>query len=181
MKEFMFLGRGGQGVVIAGEIFAEALFREGLNVRAFPSFGTERRGAPVQSFIRVSDANIRSYFKIYEPDFYVIFDESQVKVNLYNKEGVVNASKDYSKSLIACDAKKIAISNNLGSETNPIINTAILGGVYALLEDLNFVNLEKAITSRFQKHLHTSNLQAAYEAFESVKSKIEKVWSIKCA
>ncbi len=74
MIEIRTHGRGGQGAVIASEILAEAFFREGKYVQAFPAFGVERRGAPVVAFTRVADDEIRERCEIYEPDHLIVLD-----------------------------------------------------------------------------------------------------------
>ena len=78
--EVRFHGRGGQGAVIASEILAKAAIREGLYASAFPSFGVERRGAPVSAFCRISDKEIRTHASIYEPDYVVVLDQGLIKL-----------------------------------------------------------------------------------------------------
>ena len=78
MIEVRFHGRGGQGAVTAAEIVAQAAIRKGDYAQAFPSFGPERRGAPVQAFLRVSDKQIRLRSKIYEPDNVLVLDPTLV-------------------------------------------------------------------------------------------------------
>jgi len=68
MKEITFFGRGGQGAVIASEILAEAYFRDGYHVQSFPSFGVERRGAPVTAFLRTDQEFIFLRSMIYQAD-----------------------------------------------------------------------------------------------------------------
>jgi pyruvate ferredoxin oxidoreductase gamma subunit len=65
LKEIRIHGRGGQGVVTAAELLAVAAFTDGKASQAFPSFGSERMGAPVQSFVRVSDDKIRTREQVY--------------------------------------------------------------------------------------------------------------------
>ena len=72
MIEIRFHGRGGQGAVTAANILAEAAFREGNDVQAFPYFGVERRGAPVTAFTKIDKKPIRVKSQIYEPDYVVV-------------------------------------------------------------------------------------------------------------
>ncbi|HEC49808.1 MAG TPA: pyruvate synthase, partial [Candidatus Desulfofervidus auxilii] len=74
MLEIRFHGRGGQGAVTCTELIAKAAIAEGKYAQAFPSFGAERRGAPVTAFLRVSDRPIRIRQNIYEPDVIVVLD-----------------------------------------------------------------------------------------------------------
>ena len=67
MIEIRMHGRGGQGAVIAAKILASALFKEGKYAQSFPSFGVERRGAPVMAFTRVDDLPVRLRCEIYTP------------------------------------------------------------------------------------------------------------------
>ncbi|MGC9022020.1 MAG: 2-oxoacid:acceptor oxidoreductase family protein, partial [Dissulfurimicrobium sp.] len=76
MKEVRLHGRGGQGGVTSAELVAIAAIDEGKYAQAFPSFGPERRGAPVTAFIRVSDSQIRTREKVYNPDIVVVLDSS---------------------------------------------------------------------------------------------------------
>ncbi|MBW2064609.1 MAG: 2-oxoacid:acceptor oxidoreductase family protein [Deltaproteobacteria bacterium] len=74
MYEIRFHGRGGQGAVLAAKILAKALVEEGKHVKAIPSFGFERRGAPVEAYLRFNDREIRQTTNIYEPDCIVCLD-----------------------------------------------------------------------------------------------------------
>ena len=74
MFQVRFHGRGGQGVVTAAELLAAAAFSEGRYAQAFPSFGSERMGAPVMSFCRIDDRPIRTHEPVTEPDALVIQD-----------------------------------------------------------------------------------------------------------
>ena len=68
MLEVRFHGRGGQGIVVGSSILGMTYFYECNQVQFFPEFGVERRGAPVQAFLRVSDSKIRTHYSILEPD-----------------------------------------------------------------------------------------------------------------
>jgi pyruvate ferredoxin oxidoreductase gamma subunit/2-oxoisovalerate ferredoxin oxidoreductase gamma subunit len=175
MIEIRTHGRGGQGAVIASEILADAFFREKKFVQAFPAFGVERRGAPVVSFTRVSDGEIRERCEIYEPDHLIVLDTVNVTLGL--KEGgwiIINTNRDLQASealkkfrVATVDANKIALKYGLGSRSAPIVNTAIVGafagatklvGLKAVLESVEeFVPLRKE-----------NNRKAAEEAFNSV-------------
>ena len=74
-------GRGGQGVVTAAEMLSIAAFAEGKHSQAFPSFGSERMGAPVVSYVRIDDAPIELTEPVMEPDLLIIQDPSQTREN----------------------------------------------------------------------------------------------------
>lgn len=181
MIEIRTHGRGGQGAVIASEILADAFFREGKFVQAFPAFGVERRGAPVVAFTRISEGEIRERCEIYEPDHLIVLDPiliETVNITAGLKDGgwiIINTNRPVSDDelvkkyrVASVDANAIAVKYGLGSRATPIVNTAILGafsgatklvGLDAVLEAiLEFVPLKKE-----------SNRKATEEAFESVQ------------
>jgi 2-oxoacid:acceptor oxidoreductase gamma subunit (pyruvate/2-ketoisovalerate family) len=181
MIEVRFHGRGGQGAVVASEILATALFKEGKFVQAFPAFGVERRGAPVMAFLRCDTAPIRRRCQIYEPDHVVILDPtllSAVDVTaglvpdgsiLINSdrppEGFAALHRFHVATVPAGD---IAVAHRLGTRTNPIVNTAILG---AFARVTGFVSLEAIVESIAEKipaRQQERNQAAAREAYERV-------------
>ncbi|MEN6616692.1 MAG: 2-oxoacid:acceptor oxidoreductase family protein, partial [Syntrophorhabdus sp.] len=139
MLEVRFHGRGGQGAVTSAEIIAQAAIKQGMRAQAFPSFGPERRGAPVQAFLRVSDKPIRLRSKVYKPDSVLILDPTLVasaNPTAGLKDGgyvIINSNKSVDelkqtfpgKNIIAVDATKIA-KEELGV---PITNTTMLGAL----------------------------------------------------
>lgn len=183
MRELRIHGRGGQGAVIASEILAEAAFLAGAHVQAFPSFGSERRGAPVAAFFRMDDKPILVRTEVYQPDGVVVLDESLVTLGLANvtqglKAGgfvLLNSSKEPEAfahlgpfTVATVDASRIAVEHHLGSLTAPIVNTAILGALAALTGWVSLAHLEEAI----RHHVPVKpeeNVAAARKAFEMVK------------
>ncbi len=140
MIEIRFHGRGGQGAVTSAELLALAAIHEGKYAQAFPSFGPERRGAPVVAFCRIDDHPIRIRANIYEPDLVVVLDASLLKIvnvasGLKPDGMIVTTSKDapekvkeilkVNNRLGVVDANKIALEI-LGL---PITNTTMLGSV----------------------------------------------------
>jgi len=140
LKEIRIHGRGGQGAVTLGEMIALSAYYGGKVVQAFPSFGVERRGAPAESYIRISDREIYRRDHIRNPDYLVVLDSSLLKnsdvVNGLDKGDIVfvNSAKggdEVAKYLsiypdvrtMSFDAASLAVSI-LGK---PIVNTAILG------------------------------------------------------
>jgi 2-oxoacid:acceptor oxidoreductase gamma subunit (pyruvate/2-ketoisovalerate family) len=181
MIEIRTHGRGGQGAVIASEILADAFFREGKFVQAFPAFGVERRGAPVMSFTRVSDGEIRERCQIYEPDHLIVLDPILIEsVNItagLKKDGwvVINSNQDMEDNelrgkfrVAAVDANSIALKHGLGSRAAPIVNTSILGAFAAATK---LVSLEAVLTAveEFVPLKKENNRKAAEEAYNSVK------------
>lgn len=181
MIEIRFHGRGGQGAVIASEILASALFSNGKYVQTFPQFGVERRGAPVQAFLRIDDRPINLRCKVYNPDHIIVLDPiliESVNVTEGLKKGgwiVINTSKspkdfpNFSDFRVAVvDASGIAIKYRLGPKTAPIVNTAILG---AFARAVGIVSLE-SILRAMEEYVPVKleeNKKAAKDAFEEVK------------
>lgn len=183
MRELRIHGRGGQGAVIASEILAEAAFLAGSYVQAFPSFGSERRGAPVAAFFRMDDKPILIRTEVYEPDGVVVLDESLVTLGLANvtqglKEGgfvLVNSAKEPEEfahlgpfTVATVDASRIAVEHRLGSLTAPIVNTAICGALAALTGWVSLEHLEEAI----RHHVPVKpeeNVAACRKAYEAVR------------
>lgn len=85
MYEIRFHGRGGQGAVLASKMLAKALVEEGKYVKAVPAFGFERRGAPVEAYLRFDDGEIRQFTNIYQPDCVICLDPTLPgSVNIFN-------------------------------------------------------------------------------------------------
>jgi 2-oxoisovalerate/pyruvate ferredoxin oxidoreductase gamma subunit len=182
MIEIRMHGRGGQGGVIAAKILASAIFKEGRFAQSFPSFGVERRGAPVLAFTRVDDKPIRLRTAIYEPDHLIILDATLVKstnvfsglkrggtilINTSNPLNIFNFPEDYSAAGV--DAGGIAAKHGLGTKSMPIVNTAILG---AFAKFSGVVGIE-AIVEAIREGVpmkQDENAAAALEAYESVEN-----------
>lgn len=190
MIEIRFHGRGGQGAVVASEILADAAFRDGKQVQAFPMFGVERRGAPVTAFTRIDDKPIRIKFFIYKPDYVVVLDPTligQVDVTAgcgapssYKEQSevepliLVNTSMKPSQvdlegpfSIATVDAHSIALSHGLGSKQAPIVNTAILGAFAKATGKIKLDLLLESIRDGVPAK-HKENVKAAQDSYEKV-------------
>jgi pyruvate ferredoxin oxidoreductase gamma subunit len=176
MIEIRFHGRGGQGAVTSAELTALAAIEQGKYAQAFPSFGPERRGAPVMAFVRVSDEPIRTREKIYEPDIVVVLDPTLLDiVNVASglkEDGIVvlNTTKSaeevrevsgISSKLALVDAKRIAIET-MGI---PITNTTLLGAMLKATDLLPLSALEGPLQDRFGR-IAGKNIQASQRAYE---------------
>ena len=176
-------GRGGQGVVAAAEILSMAAFDEGRYAQAFPSFGSERMGAPVVSYCRIDDRPIRTHEPIAEPDALIVQDATLVhQVDLFGGLGddayvLVNMSKSLeglglaefvsgfrAGRLVTCPATALALEH-VG---RPLPNAALLGGFAALTGRISLDALEKADTERFPGAVGTANATAARAAYRHV-------------
>jgi pyruvate ferredoxin oxidoreductase gamma subunit len=180
MYEIRFHGRGGQGAVVASTVLASAFFKENKFVQAFPSFGAERRGAPVVAFTRVSDQEIRERFGIYEPDCLIILDSSLTRrqgIASGLKEGhwiVINSDRKPEDFLFlgpyrvaTLDANSIAQKFGLGSVSVPIVNTTILGAFSRATQTVTIESIMEAVRENVPSKPE-NNAKAALEAFQKV-------------
>ncbi len=182
-------GRGGQGGVTASQILVEAAYLSGhfVDVHASPSFGAERRGAPIQAFARLSRKSIiwdRS--EIQNPDILIILDETvlnQPIASSLKKNGilVVNSGKepkyfadsfelDKSIKIIVSDINKMALEKNfLTVDGNPIVNTPILGLLSKALPELSVENLKKVVLKMMGEKLGKLNCDLIQESYNLAK------------
>jgi pyruvate ferredoxin oxidoreductase gamma subunit len=176
--EIRWHGRGGQGAVTSAELLAQAAIAEGKYAQAFPSFGPERRGAPVQAFNRVDTREpIRLRVDITEPDFVVVLDPNllrQVKVTAGLKQGgwvIVNTRKTADEikkefsigyPVATVNASKIARELKI-----PTVNTTALGAVVKVTNIVAKNSLIEPLKIRFGK-LGEVNIKAMETAYEQV-------------
>lgn len=163
MKQIMIYGRGGQGAVTAAEILAVAAFKDNKYSQAFPSFGVERRGAPVQAFCKIDNKFIRSREQVYEPDYIIILDSTlfgTIDIKDTTKV-IINSERDYGKkNMYSIDATKMAIE----ILKVPIVNTAMLGAFCATGE-ISINSLIEAVKERF-KQKTDANIALAEKAYD---------------
>ena len=184
MKEIRIHGRGGQGAVIGGKILAVAIFSEGQFVQAFPSFGVERRGAPVTAFVRIDSARIDLRSQIYRPDHLIVLDPTLLNLpptfEGFKGEGwiLINTARDPRElakhpklaglRVATVDANHIAVRNHLGSPQAPIVNTAILGAFVRITGLCRWESLDQAIR-KGSPIKPEANAHAAKEAYDEVR------------
>lgn len=180
MNEIKFYGRGGQGVVVASVILANAAFKEGKSVQAFPFYGIERRGAPVAAYTRIDTKPIRARGQVHEPDVVVVLDPYLIGLldvtQGLKPKGIIilNTDKkpkdfDFSKkfNVYCCDATQIAVKYSLGTIIQPIVNTVILGAFSRATGIVKLESIIKTIPEKISLKPQ-DNIQAAKEAFEAV-------------
>jgi len=183
MFEIRIHGRGGQGAVTAAEMLSVAGFEEGRYAQAFPTFGSERTGAPVVAFCRFDDQPIRIHEPISEPDALIIQDPTLLhQVRVFDGVGpdafiLVNTARSFAELGIGQFAAGVrpgrAVSvpaTELAREHlgRPLPNTALLGGFAALTGTVSLAALTSAIRQRFPGQVGESNARAAEAAFAHV-------------
>jgi pyruvate ferredoxin oxidoreductase gamma subunit/2-oxoisovalerate ferredoxin oxidoreductase gamma subunit len=181
MIEIRIHGRGGQGAVVASKMLVTAAAKEGKKVQAFPVFGAERRGAPVAAFARIDDQKIRIHSEVYNPDCVIVLDPVLYKtvnvtaglkakgfilLNSSNPPGSYPFPGDFRVATV--DASGIAFKHGLGSRTEPIVNTAILGAFAKMTGLIGMESLAATIRESVPGK-GKENEAAAREAYDTVK------------
>jgi pyruvate ferredoxin oxidoreductase gamma subunit len=176
-------GRGGQGVVTAAELLSVAAFRDGRHAQAFPSFGSERTGAPVVAFCRIDDRPIRTREPIAEPDALIVQDPTLLhQVDVFGGAGpdayvLINTGRTFDElgvgefvarfrreRLLTIAATEIA-RETLG---RPLPGAPLLGGFAALTGEISLDSVTAAFRDRFAGAVADGNVAAAERAFGEV-------------
>jgi 2-oxoacid:acceptor oxidoreductase gamma subunit (pyruvate/2-ketoisovalerate family) len=160
---------------------ASAFFKQGKWVQAFPSFGAERRGAPVAAYTRADDREITLRCSVRNPDHLIILDDNLTRnpdITHGLKDGgwiVINSGKDpkelrlsHQFHVATVDASNIAIRHGLGSKAAPIVSTVILGAFAKVTGLLKLSKVLEAIRENAPVYIH-QNLAGTREAYQRVK------------
>lgn len=173
-------GRGGQGVVTGAEMLSIAAFLEGRNAQAFPSFGSERTGAPVVAFCRIDDKEIRLREPIIEPDALIIQDPTLLfQVDVFaglKSEGyiIINTNKSFEELGLGDFARKFrperlltvsATDLALKHVGRPVPNVPLLGAFAAASGLISIDSVAAAIRDKFSGKVAAGNIAAATEAY----------------
>jgi pyruvate ferredoxin oxidoreductase gamma subunit len=186
--EIRIHGRGGQGAVTAADMLSVAAFDEGWHAQAFPTFGSERTGAPVVSFCRLDRRPIRIHQPIAEPDAVIVQDPTllhQVKVfEGLRPEAYVLVNTGRSLADLGIDeladglvgARVVTVPATAIAREHlgrPLPNTALLGGFAALTGLVSLDAVAGAIRQRFAGQVGEDNVAAARAAYEHVRHETE--------
>jgi len=187
VEEIRLHGTGGQGVVAAGELIAIAASYEGKFCRAFPMYGSARRGAPVVAFAQIGDESEATRSMIYYPKYLIILDPPMpLTVDVTSglvKGGVILYNTPQSPEE-AADVFKVSISkigvvdaNALAEKIigRPIPNTVMLGVFAKTTGLLKLESVEKAVLKRFEGEVARKNIEAVKAGFGQVRIKTFKV------
>ncbi len=177
-------GRGGQGVVTAAELLSVAAFLEGREAQAFPTFGSERTGAPVVAFCRIDDKAIRVREPITEPDAVIVQDPTLVQqVALFDGLGaegylLVNTTRTFEELGLGeyvqrfRDERRLTVpATDIAREClgRPLPNAALLGAFAAITGEVSLESVAAAIRERFPGKTGEQNVAAAEEAHAFVQ------------
>lgn len=189
MFQIRLHGRGGQGVVTAAELLSIAAFIEGRHAQAFPSFGSERTGAPVVSYCRIDDREIRSREPIMEPDAVIVQDPtlfhaldvfSGLKAGGY---ALINSTKSVEALGIQAVASHLPEGHLAGVGATelarkhvgrPVPNAALLGGFAAVTGQISIDSVEQAICKKFAGKIAEGNIAAARAAYQAARGTVEE-------
>lgn len=181
MIELRVHGRGGQGVVTASRLLAEAFYYDGKYTQSIPMYGTERRGAPLTAFVRIDDVRVRERDLVHEPDIVVSLDPLISKrpgimaglksggllvLNYPHPPEEVPLTGDFKVATV--DATKIALE----VLRRPITNTAILGGFSKVTGLLKLESIEKAILHSFPGRIGEMNVEAVRRSYKEVSKAV---------
>ena len=183
-------GRGGQGVVTAAELLSVAAFREGRHAQAFPSFGSERTGAPVVAFCRIDERPIRLREQIMAPDALIIQDPTLLhQVDVFSglvTDGyvLINTTRSFDElglgeflghfrrdHVCTVAATELALKH-VG---RPVPNAALLAGFAAITGRIALDSVLAAIRERFPAKIADANTAAAQEAYDSVMQELQGI------
>jgi pyruvate ferredoxin oxidoreductase gamma subunit len=176
MIEICIYGRGGQGGVTLAELVAHAAISEGKHAQSMPSFGPERRGAPVLAFLRVNEEErIKIRAEIEEPDVLVVLDPGLLHVgsvfSRLKKDGtaIINTKKSHDAMKSEIGVSKLATVDAMGIARDvlglPIVNTAMIGALVKAMEVVKLKSLEEPMKERFGK-VATKNIEAMRKAYD---------------
>lgn len=189
MFQIRIHGRGGQGVVTATEMLSVAAFEEGRHAQAFPSFGSERTGAPVVAFCRIDDKEIRLREPIMEPDALIIQDPTLLhQINVFaglKPDGYVllNSHHDFEAlglGDLVRDRDRQRMCTLAATELGlkhigrPIPNVPLIAGFAALSGIIKLESVVKAINEKFSGKLAEGNIAAATDAYNLVKEQMKE-------
>jgi len=175
--ELRFHGRGGQGAVTAANILASAAVIEGKYAQAFPYFGAERRGAPVEAYARISDKPIERHSQVREPDIVVVLDPEIPKLvdvtNGLKRGGILVVNSTHSPvneggwGVWCVNATRIARELGLVISGWPVVNTAMLGALAKASKIVSIESLDKAIMEYLagREAVAKRNAEAARKAY----------------
>lgn len=183
-------GRGGQGVVTAAELLSVAAFSEGHHAQAFPSFGSERTGAPVVSFCRISELAIRSHDPVAEPDAVIVQDVTLLRqidvLGGVSPTGYVLLNTEQPLAELGLSAEERALPPGhlvsvpatalaLEHVGRPVPNVPLLGAFAALTGLLSIESVVAAIDARFPGAVAAKNSAAARAAYQLVAQEAARV------
>jgi pyruvate ferredoxin oxidoreductase gamma subunit len=189
LHEIRFHGRGGQGAVSAAALLSLAAFGDGFEAQAFPKFGSERRGAPVEAYVRISDRPIRSHTQVYAPDAVIVQDRTllrsePVTAGLAAQGLVILNAEQCPDDANTADWRWLCLPADRISEAllgRPLPNTVLLGALAAATGWVSLAALEQAIGSHLQRKgekIVEANIAALREGYRGAQQQLQSRESV---
>ncbi len=178
LKEIRLHGRGGQGVVTAAELLAAAAFEDGKYAQAFPSFGSERMGAPVQSFVRIADRKVRARNQVDSPDYLIIQDYTLIGavdvLSGLKEDGmvIVDTAKNPQELALKTKAEILTIPATeiaLKILGKAIQNTTLIGAFAGATGLISVDAIKRSVKKRFPGELGEKNARAVQTAYDRMR------------
>lgn len=181
--EIRFHGRGGQGAKTAAKILGESAMRKGKYIQAFPEYGPERSGAPVKSFVRISDDEIKIHSDIHDPDLVLVLDPGLIKADGI-MEGVTVGTV-----IVNSDKSPDEIRNKLGSQylkvgsvnataiakdiiNSEMVNLAMLGAAAKAHPAITVEDIQDTIEEKLRGKLSGDLIQKNKDAVKKVYEEV---------
>lgn len=190
LTEITLYGRGGQGVVTAAQILALSAFKEGKDAQSVPSYGTERRGAPVIAYTRISEEKIIKSGPVISPYYVIVFDPQILYISdalrniLTGGSAVINTIKTPQEIIEEMKLKDVSIytisANRIASEIYgktpiPITNVAMLGAFCGVTEIIDLDSVLDSMKQFFPGKAREKNELALRTAFKGIKQKNNRI------
>lgn len=185
ITEIRWHGRGGQGVVTASELVAEAVLEEGKHFQAFPDYGPERMGAPIRAYTRISSSPIRQHCQITEPDAVVVLDPTLIGVVDFTQglkdQGVLVVNTRLSPielrrkleldkgKVFAVDATRIALDTMGRNIPNMPMIGALLRAIEVVGKEGMYHEIRNRLGARVAKEVVEANIEAFERAYNETK------------
>lgn len=173
MIEILWHGRGGQGAFTAARLLGAAFALKGDDsyALAFPSFGPERRGAPIRAFTKLDSSPIGNRSEVEKADFSIFLDDTLFSDQAFEElkpEGKILLN---TKHPVSDDRIIVLDGDRLAAEILklPITNTIMLGAFAAVYSDISLENIEEAIRQNMPSKLHEKNIAAVRAAVREIK------------
>ena len=183
LYEIRWHGRGSQGAITAAKLLAQAAYLEGYGgITAAPSFGAERRGAPISASTRISQQTIMLVSQVEEPDAVVVMDHTLLKYEEVTsglvREGwlIVNSGRHPKElgirgdfNIATADATGVCLNLRLVVAGLTVVNTAMLGAFVRATKVVGMASIEKVIRERFPENAVDINIAAIEQTYEITK------------
>jgi len=181
--EIRIHGRGGQGAKTAAQFIAEAALDKGKNIQAFPEYGPERAGAPVKSYVRISDKQLKTHAPVVSPDVVIVIDPTLLNQEVKNgleKEGIliVNTPKGkeyvkqktgFNNKIYTVDATRLSIE----AVGKNLPNTPMIGALIKVTNIISLESINKKVQEKFSNKIGEEKTKSTIEAIKKAHEEVK--------